>query len=279
MAKNIVRKQTNPIGVFDSGIGGLSIAHAIKSEMPFEDIIYFADLAYSPYGEKSQHIIKERSEYIVHYLIEQGCKAIVVACNTATVNTISHLREKFSIPIIGVEPGIKPAALLSKSGVIGVLATERTILSKSFQNLREKYANIVSIESIACPKFVALVESCEHESEEALSVAEQYIRPLLSKKCDQIILGCTHFSFLKPTISKIVGVQASIIDTSLPVTFEVKRRLQNLNLLNESEINGNARFLTNKASRHLSTTINYLWQDESQLITVEHLSPNQKVFI
>ena len=265
MAKNIVVKQTKPIGVFDSGIGGLSIAHAIKCEMPFENLIYYADLAYSPYGNKSQHIIKERSEYIVNFLVAQGCKAIVVACNTATVNTISYLREKFSIPIIGVEPGIKPAALLSKTGVIGVLATQRTISSESFQILKAKYANTVSIESIACPEFVSLVERCEHESEAALSAAEQYIRPLLSKKCDHIILGCTHFSFLKSTISKVIITEANIIDTALPVATEVKRRLQSLNLLNKRNILGKTQFYSNNNYTYLTTTLRHLWKHDVEI--------------
>lgn len=265
MAENIVAIQNKPIGVFDSGIGGLSIAHAIKDELPNEDLMYFADLAFSPYGDKSQQIIKERSEFIVRFLVKQGCKAIVVACNTATVNTISYLREIFSVPIIGVEPGIKPAALLSKTGVIGVLATERTISSDSFQILRAKYANTVSIESIACPKFVTLVEECEHESEAALSVAEQYIRPLLSRKCDQIILGCTHFSFLKSTISKVVLTEANIIDTALPVATEVKRRLHNLNLLNERNILGKSQFWSNNNYTYLTATLNQLWKHDMEI--------------
>lgn len=274
MAKNIVAKQNlvnnqcQPIGIFDSGIGGLSIARAIKSELPNEDLKYFADLAFSPYGDKSQNIIKERAEFIVNYLMAQGCKAVVVACNTATVNTISHLREKFSVPIIGVEPGIKPAALQSKSGVIGVLATERTISSDSFQLLKAKYENTVSIESVACPKFVSLVESFQHDSEEALAIAEYYIRPLLLKRCDQLILGCTHFSFLKKTIKKVVRTEANIIDTALPVALEVKRKLQSLNLLNEVDIYGKTQFWTNKDSTKITTSISHLWEHEVKICNI-----------
>lgn len=263
--QNLVKKQGQPIGIFDSGIGGLSIAHAIKSELPNENLIYFADQAFSPYGDKSQSIIKERAEFVVHYLISQGCKAVVVACNTATVNTISYLREIFSVPIIGVEPGIKPAALQSKTNAIGVLATERTISSDSFQLLKAKYATTVSIESIACPKFVTLVENFQHNSEEALAIAEHYIRPLLLKQCDQIILGCTHFSFLHSTISKVVRSKANIIDTALPVALEVKKRLQNINLLNERDIRGNTLFWTNTNSAKMASSINHLWKHDVEI--------------
>lgn len=252
-------KQHSPIGIFDSGIGGLSIGRAIKSALPKEDLIYFADIAFSPYGVKSQNIIKGRSEYIVNFLINQGCKAIVIACNTATVNTISHLRKKFSVPIIGVEPGIKPAALQSKTGIVGVLATERTLGSDSFILLKARYAKTVSIESIACPKFVSLVENLNHNSEEAMYIAEQYIRPLLLKGSDQIILGCTHFSFLKPTIKKVVGVKIDIIDTSKPVAIEVSRRLKNLDLLNKCNDSGKAQFWTSEKSTKIVASISALW--------------------
>jgi len=125
-----------PIGVFDSGVGGLSICHAIRQTLPEEDLVYFADLEYSPYGNKTKEVIQRRSEYIVEFLINRGCKAIVVACNTATVNSIGRLRSKYSIPIVGVEPGVKTAAAQSKTRVIGVLATEQTLESDSFKSLK-----------------------------------------------------------------------------------------------------------------------------------------------
>jgi len=263
-------KQHKPIGIFDSGIGGLSIGRAIRSALPKEDLLYFADIEFSPYGVRSQKTIQQRSEYIVNFLINQGCKAVVVACNTATVSTISYLRQRFSVPIIGVEPGIKPAALQSKTRVIGVLATERTLASDSFQLLKAKYAKTVRVESIACPKFVSLVENLSHNSEEAMHVAEQYIRPLLLKGSDQIILGCTHFSFLRPTINKVVGAEADIIDTASSVAIEVDRRLHHLNLLNRINIPGKAHFWTSENSTKIGASISQLWEQD---IKVSEIKP------
>jgi glutamate racemase len=263
-------EQQKPIGIFDSGVGGLSVGRAIRAALPKEDLMYFADLGFSPYGVKAPPIIKERSEYIVNFLINQGCKAVVVACNTATVNTISHLRSKFSIPIFGVEPGIKPAALHSKTGVIGVLATQQTLESGSFQQLKAIYSKMVTIETMACPEFVSLVENLNHNSEKATVVAEQYIRPLLSAGCDQIILGCTHFSFLVSTINKIVGGEATIIDTATPVAMEVSRRLGTLNLQYINGSQGKATFWTSGNSAHVMGPMSELWGCG---ITVSEVNP------
>lgn len=251
-----------PIGIFDSGLGGLSICRAINNILPKENLIYFADLAFSPYGTKSTKSIVERSEYIVNFLIEQDCKLIVVACNTATVNSISILRSKYSVPIIGIEPAIKPAALVSKSGVIGVLATEQTLQSDSFQQLTARYSNAVKIITKACPNFVCLVESLEHESETAIKTAEHYIRPLLSAGCDQIILGCTHFSFLSAAISSAVGNEAEIIDTAVPVATEVKRKLHHFNILSKSDVIGDTTFWTSGCSNKTANSMSKLWGKE-----------------
>lgn len=153
-------------------------------------------------------MIEKRSEYIVDFLYKRGCKAIVVACNTATVNSIDKLRKKFNIPIVGVEPGIKPAALQSNTGVIGVLATEQTINSSSFQALKNRFSHQVKIEVQACPKLVDLVENSNLNSEKSIKVVNDYILPLLSKGADHIVLGCTHYSFLTPVIEQVVKGKA-----------------------------------------------------------------------
>lgn len=263
------QEKNKPIGIFDSGIGGLSICHAIKKILPEEDVVYFADIEFSPYGSKSAEMIAQRSQYIVSRLIEHGCKLIVVACNTATVNAIDLLRAQFSIPIVGVEPGVKPAALQSKNGVIGVLATEQTLKSSSFQRLKTIYAHSVQVETIACPDFVTLVENQAHESESALQTAEQYIRPLLLAGCDQLILGCTHFPFLINAIEKVVQQQASIIDTTVPVVMEVKKQLNNLNLNREVGMLGNINFWTSAEPEKTAKSIAYLWQQEVSVIHVK----------
>jgi glutamate racemase len=265
-------KRKKSIGIFDSGVGGLSIARAIKHILPDENLVYFADIEFSPYGNKPKNLINRRAEDIVNFLINQDCKIVVMACNTATVNAISNLRSKFSIPIIGVEPAIKPAALQSKTGVIGVLATEQTLDSISFQVLKSKYDQKVTIETKACPKFVSLVESLEHDNNLALEVTEQYLRPLLSKGCDQIVLGCTHFSFLRSTIESVVGNEANIIDTATPVAMEVKRQLHNNNLKKVEDVEGVIEFWTSGNSTKATESISELWEQSVNVSEVKLLT-------
>ena len=222
---------SGPIGIFDSGLGGLSIARAIRQELPSENLIYVADQKFSPYGTKSKAQIEQRSERIVDFLCAQGCKAVVVACNTATVNSIDRLRAKFNIPIIGVEPGVKPAALKSQSGVVGILATERTLASNSFAALRRRFSKKAKIEVVACPALVELVEAVDLGSDRAVAAVEGYVQPLLTAGADHIVLGCTHYAFLTPVIEQVVGGQARVVDTATPVALELKRRLVTLELL------------------------------------------------
>lgn len=269
---NDMEKQKS-IGIFDSGVGGLSIGRAIKQLLPDEDIVYFADTEFSPYGNKSQNIINQRSEDIVNFLINQGCKIIVVACNTATVNSIRSLRLKVSIPLVGVEPAIKPAALQSKSGVIGILATEQTIQSESFNQLKSQYSQSVQIETKACPQFVTLVENLHHESQEALEIAEEYIRPLLLKGSDQIVLGCTHFSFLKPAICNVVGEDVNIIDTAAPVALQVKRILESFNLEKENSTTPSVEFWTSGGVNKIIKSLSQLWEQDINISEVKLNAP------
>ena len=249
-----------PIGIFDSGLGGLSVGQAIRKLLPNEDLAYFADLKYSPYGPKSRQEITERSQYVVDFLTNQGCKLIVVACNTATVNTIATLRSKCPVPLVVVEPGVKPAASQSQRGVIGILATEQALKSDSYKQLKSNYSQEVRIEEKACPDFVALVEELNHEGEAAASTAERYIQPMLAVGCDQIVLGCTHFSFLKPAINKVIKDKAELVDTAEAVAKEVRRRLIKLDMLKDYGSDGAVRFWTNGDSKNASRSITKLWQ-------------------
>lgn len=256
-----------PIGIFDSGVGGLSIAHGIRSELPSEDILYVADLGYSPYGSKAKEIIEDRSEYMVDYLCKQGCKVVVVACNTATVNSIAMLREKFDIPIVGVEPGIKPAAMQSSTGVIAVLATEQTIKSVSFQELKNRFSELVKIETRACPGLVELVESGNIHSKKSISVVSDYVVPLLSKGADRIVLGCTHFSFLAPVMEPILKDKARLVDTAKPVALEVKNQLTNHDLLRPCGV-GEIQFCSTEMSANTSRKIGHLWGDKVDVLGI-----------
>lgn len=258
-----------PIGVFDSGLGGLSVGHAIRELLPNEDLAYFADLKYSPYGPKSQEVIAARSRSVVDFLVDQGCKLIVVACNTATVNSIATLRSNCSIPLVGVEPGVKPAAIQSKRGVIGILATEQALKSHSYQQLKAIHSKEVRVEEKACPDFVSLVEELNHESEAATSTAERYILPMLAAGCDQIVLGCTHFSFLKPAITKVIDDKAELVDTAQAVAKEVRRRLSQLDMLNADGSEGAIKFWTNGDSASASKSIAKLWQQHVTVLQAD----------
>lgn len=219
------------IGIFDSGIGGLPIAKAVQNLLPNEQIIYFADSKFAPYGEKTEQEIIARAIAITDWFISQNVKAIVVACNTATMVAIKQLRENYSLPFIGVEPGVKPGAINTKTGVIGVLATPKTLSSSAFHELAARVAADIQVEMQPCPKFVHLVESLQLEPAQTLDIAKEYIQPLLDKQADTIILGCTHFAHLTPVIEQVVGDKAKIISTEIAVAKEVKRRLQEKNLL------------------------------------------------
>ena len=258
-----------PIGVFDSGVGGLSLCHAIRQHLPDESLTYFADLGFSPYGEKSKTLLDQRCELIVDFLIQQGCKAVVIGCNTATVHCIARLRANFAIPIIGVEPGVKPAALRSQSGVIGVLATHQTLQSQSFADLKGRIPCQVQIEAQACPAFVELVENLKHHSTEATQIARNYLQPLLAKGCDQIVLGCTHFPFLRPIIEQVCGNQAQIIDTAMPVAVEVGRQLQGSGMSNPCHRSAEYHFWASDVSPTTGSKISQLW---GLPVTVEQVS-------
>ena len=260
------------IGIFDSGIGGLSIARAIKHILPEENLVYFADVAFSPYGNKSRELINQRSADIANFLVNQNCKLVVMACNTATVNSINNLRSKLSIPIVGVEPAIKPAALQTKTGVIGVLATQQTLISESFLVLKANYSHKVKIATKACPEFVSLVESLDLNSERAKEITKQYIGPLISQGCDQIVLGCTHFSFLKTIIKEAAGSEVCILDTATPVALEVQRRLQSLDLNKPESADGKVKFWTSGDVTKTTKSISELWQQNVDVAEVNSLT-------
>lgn len=256
------------IGVFDSGLGGLSIANAIHTELPSENLIYIADSRFAPYGEKSLEVITQRARSIVQYLLEQNVKAIVVACNTATVNIISALRQEFSIPIVGIEPGVKPATEQSRSKNIGVLATSSTLASQSFQALAERFSNEYNIVGQACPEFVHLVETNLMGTELAFETAKKYIEPLLQKQCDQIVLGCTHFAFLLPEIKAVCQQQANIIDTSGAVAKQLRRVLSEHQLLSTSDSFAHIQFYSTKQLHHITPLLEQNWQARNTINTI-----------
>ena len=218
------------IGVFDSGIGGLSILHALREAMPEANLIYVADTAFLPYGNKPESLIQERAEGITRFLIGQGASIIVVACNTATAAAVPHLRETFDIPIIGMEPAIKPAASITRTGVIGVLATEGTVKSSRLASLKDRFAHDIKVLTQPCHGLVELIEEHELDTPKALLLIDKYISPLLMEKADVLILGCTHYPFLKPAIQSLVGEHIHILDTGPAVARHTFNQVQMLQL-------------------------------------------------
>jgi glutamate racemase len=221
-----------PIGVFDSGVGGLSVLREIRTLLPDESLLYIADSGHVPYGEKSPEFIRERCRILAEYLLAQGAKALVLACNTATVAGVAELRELYpSLPVVGMEPAVKPAAAATRSGVVGVLATTGTLKSAKFAALLDRFANDVRVITQPCPGLVERIEAGELESTATRELLQGFVAPLLAEGCDTLILGCTHYPFIKPLLRTLVPDSVSLIDTGAAVARQVQRLLAARDLL------------------------------------------------
>jgi glutamate racemase len=258
----------NPIGVFDSGVGGLSVLREIRRELPGEDLLYVADSGHAPYGDKSTELIEARSIAIVEFLISQHAKAIVVACNTATGVAIQTLRTRFSGPIIAIEPAVKPAAAHTRSGVIAVLATSRTIASINFAKLHERFGADVKILMQACPGLVELVEAGDLSNDRTRALVAQYVVPLLEQGVDTLVLGCTHYPFLAPLIQEIAGPTVTIIDPSAAIARELRRRLTGVDLLSIESRAGTERFWSSAPPNKAQPIISQLWQLDVDVLSL-----------
>ena len=214
------------IGVFDSGIGGLSVLKEVKNQLPEHNFIYIADSAFTPYGEKTTEQIIERSVLITQELIIKGAQVIVVACNTATALAVDHLREKFSVPIVAMEPAVKPGVKKSVNKKVGILATTMTLASRRYMDLLERFATDTQVIEQPCPGLVEQVEAMEIDTDKTSQLLYQYISPLVEKGIDTIVLGCTHYPFLKQKILEVTGEEIEIIDTAKAVTEELKRKIE-----------------------------------------------------
>tara|TARA_B110000046_G_scaffold48630_1_gene53954 strand:- start:74403 stop:75206 length:804 start_codon:yes stop_codon:yes gene_type:complete len=234
-----------PIGVFDSGIGGISIWNEINQLLPAENSIYLADSKHAPYGIRSKEEIIRLSDKNTALLLEKGCKIIVVACNTATTNAISYLRKKYAVPFIGIEPAIKPASLKTESKVIGILATKGTLSSSLFQETTNLYKQGIEILEQEGTGIVELIENGKLDSEEMTLLLKSYVIPMVNKGIDHLVLGCSHYPYLIPSLKKILPKDITIIDSGYAVAKQTKAVLKELNLLNHSSSVGKHRFYTN----------------------------------
>lgn len=217
-------KNNNPIGLFDSGIGGTSIWKEIHNLLPNEDTIYLADSKNAPYGQKSKEEIIELSSKNTEFLLNQNAKIIVVACNTATTNAIKELRAKYEVPFIGIEPAIKPAALNSQNHTIGILATQGTLNSELFHQTAEKFHGTKIIEQIG-HGLVQLIENGGINSPEINKLLHLYLEPMIAANIDYLVLGCSHFPYLIPQIKKILPKEVKIIDSGEAAARQTKNVL------------------------------------------------------
>ncbi|MGB0892190.1 MAG: glutamate racemase [Flavobacteriaceae bacterium] len=248
--------QQNPIGLFDSGIGGTSIWKEITALLPSENTIYLSDSKNAPYGQKSKEQILNICINNTEFLLEQNCKLIVVACNTATTNAIKYLRAHYKIPFIGIEPAIKPAALKTKTNIVGVLATKGTLNSDLFEKTSSKIDTKVKIIEQIGEGLVELIENGKLDSKEMESLLKSYINPMLEKNADCLVLGCTHYPYLIPQIRKIAGDKITIIDSGEAVAKQTKNILNTLDLKNQTNLKASHQFYINTNPKVLEEIIN-----------------------
>ena len=236
---------SKPIGIFDSGVGGLSVWKEIRELLPAESTLYLSDSKHAPYGPKGQKAILDLSIKNTEYLIENGCKLVVVACNTATTNAIDYLRTNYTVPFIGIEPAIKPAALQSKTKAIGILATKGTLSSHLFHKTSLLYSNdLVVVEQVG-NGIVELIEKGGLHSKEMRNLLSTYLAPMIKAKIDFLVLGCTHYHFLTPILKELLPNNVSIIDSGEAVARQTKSILELNKLFNNGAIDGESQFYTN----------------------------------
>lgn len=249
-----------PVAVFDSGVGGLSVLAEIQRLLPNESLLYFGDCGHIPYGEKTPEFIRQRCALMARYFCEQGAKALVLACNTATVAGVADLRRDYpDWPIVGMEPAVKPAAAATRSGVVGVLATTGTLQSAKFAALLDRFAADVKVVTQPCPGLVEMIENGDLDSSALRQLLQGYVEPLLAAGCDTIILGCTHYPFLKPVLLQMLPAHISLIDTGGAVARQLQR------LLDEGELRARGparetRFWTSGDVPHFVQVLPLLWK-------------------
>ena len=265
MSFNNNQNNNQPIGVFDSGVGGISVLKHMHALLPHEDLIYLADSKYAPYGNKTADEIIARCRYLTQLCLQKNVKAIVVACNTATAAAIDTLRAEYKVPFIGMEPAVKPAAAASKNGIIGVLATVGTLKSAQFAGLLEAYGRDVKVVTQAGTGLVESVERGILNGFEMANLLQTHLKPLLDAGADTIVLGCTHYPLLADAIRDIVGEKITLIDTGAAVAKQLQRQLSENNLLNLNDKTGEVKFWTNSEAENSQQVIMKLWGEVTKV--------------
>ena len=240
-----MKSSNDPIGVFDSGVGGLSVLRVMLEQMPHESMIYFGDQGHVPYGPRSMAEIQEFSEGITRFLLERNARLIVVACNTASAAALQYLRGSFpGVPFVGMEPAVKPAAEITKTGRVGVLATPATFQGALYASVVERFGAGVEFFQHTCPGLVDQIEKGELDSAGTRSILEDALLPMLEKNIDTVVLGCTHYPFVIPLIQNITGETVRVIDPAPAVARQVRRLLEAGGSLNASDRKADIQFFT-----------------------------------
>jgi len=251
-----------PIGVFDSGIGGLSVVRELRCELPHESIVYYADTGHCPYGGKSAEELTARAQWITEFLLDHGAKLVVAACNTATIAAIESLRATWPIPFVGMEPAVKPAVAQTRSGTVAVLATGASLSGDKFLHLLARHAGNVRVLTRPCPGWVEQVEAGELEGPRTEALVAAVLDPLLAEGVDTLVLGCTHFPFLRPLIQRHVGPTVSLIDTGAAVARQTRRLLARDGLLNPGAESGGFEWFTSGDTAQVAPLVQRLLAPE-----------------
>jgi len=260
----------SPIGIFDSGVGGISVLRAIREQMPEESVIYFGDQGHVPYGSRSMEQIQNFSEGITNFLLEQNAKIIVVACNTASAAALEYLREKFpDVQFVGMEPAVKPAAEHTQTGKVGVLATPATFQGALYASVVERFANGAELLQNTCPGLVQQIEQGNLNGEETREILEDALLPMLEKNIDTVVLGCTHYPFVIPLIQQIVGEKVRVIDPAPAVAKQAGRLLEAGGMKSQSESQGDVRFYTSGDPALLKSMLPVLLGEDGDVERVE----------
>jgi glutamate racemase len=272
----MVLDSNSPIGIFDSGVGGISVLRAVREQMPEESIIYFGDQGHVPYGSRSMEQIQSFSEVITRILLKQGAKIIVVACNTASAAALKYLREKFpDVQFVGMEPAVKPAAERTQTGKVGVLATPATFQGALYASVVERFANGVELFQDTCPGLVQQIEQGNLDGDETRRILKDALQPMLEKNIDTVVLGCTHYPFVIPLIQQIVGQNIRVIDPAPAVAKQIGRLLEAKGMRNKLGAEGHVKFFTSGEPEALKSLLPTLLGESGEIQKIEWLNDSR----
>jgi glutamate racemase len=264
------KKPQRPIGIFDSGVGGLTVLREVRRQLPAENLIYLADQAHVPYGQRSREQVLDYSKSITRFLLNQGVKLVIVACNTASAVALAELRKIYpSIPFVGMEPAVKPAAEDTSSGVVGVLATPATFQGDLYASTVAKFARGVKILQNTCPGLVAEIEAGRLAGPETRRILENALRPMIDQGVDEVVMGCTHYPFVMSIIEEIAGKDIKIIDPAPAVARQAGRLLREFDLLNSQPEQGENQLTTTGDPGDFSRMVKVLLELDQEVVGLQ----------